>query len=80
VINAWLFLKSGVGRVVAGFAAVLAIIAGIRAGAKREAYMRAELKAMQEAEKRRKAVQDAIDQSHSGGAADDWRKRLRDHG
>ena len=80
MINLWLFLKSGVGRVVAGAAAILAIIAGIRMDAKRDASARAELKAMQEAEKRRRAVQDAIDQSHSGGAADDWRKRLRDHG
>ena len=80
MINAWLFLKSGVGRVVAGFAAVLAIIAGIRMDAKRDAKRDAEIKAARDAAKRRKDIQDAIDQSHSGGAADDWRKRLRDHG
>ena len=77
MINLWLFLKSGVGRVVAGAAAILAIIAGIRMDAKRDAKRDAEIKAARDAAKRRKDIQDAIENSHAGGGA--WSERLREH-
>ena len=73
-------ILGGSGLWAAIIAAAIAAFGFIRWDAKRDAKRDAEIKAARDAAKRRKDIQDAIDQSHSGGAADDWRKRLRDHG
>ena len=64
----------------AGAVAALALIWGIRADARRDAERDAKIRAAEAAEQRRKDIQDAIENSHAGGAADNWRSRLRDHG
>lgn len=70
-------ILGGSGLWAAVIAAALAAFGFIRWDAKRDAKRDAEIKAARDAAKRRKDVQDAIENSHAGGGA--WSERLREH-
>jgi len=70
-------ILGGSGLLAAVIAAIVAAFGFIRWDAKRDAKRDAEIKAARDAAKRRKDIQDAIENSHAGGGA--WSERLREH-
>jgi len=70
-------ILGGSGLWAAIIVAILGAFGFIRWDAKRDARRDAEIKAARDAAKRRKDIQDAIENSHAGGGA--WSERLREH-